>query len=316
MDIGIIFGQMLILLAMMLCGAFAYKLKWIGEEGSANISKIVVNIFNPMLVLSGVMGDTSAISNEKMIGNAELIAIYYVVVIAFGLILPWIIRAPKRLHSIYVLMTTFSNLGFMGIPVARGLYGDEGVVYVALYVLVYNIFVYTYGMSLARRAACEKNGIMKQEKEPLFVTLKRVINPGVVTALLALVIFMKKVTFPQPIVTFCSYMGDTTIPLSMMMIGISIAKADLKSYLKDARMYLFILLRMVALPIIVALLMKNMGFDAVVFGVFIIELSMPVGSVIGLFAKECGADDAYCMKGSVLSTLASIITIPIVGLFL
>lgn len=91
---------------------------------------------------------------------------------------------------------------------------------------------------------------------------------------------------------------------------------DLKSYLKDVRMYAFILLRMVAMPVIIALLMRNMGFDPVVFGVFIVELAMPIGSVIGLFAKECGADDAYCMKGTVLSTLASIITIPFVGLFL
>lgn len=102
----------------------------------------------------------------------------------------------------------------------------------------------------------------------------------------------------------------------MMMIGVSIAKADLLSYLKDVRMYVFILLRMVALPIIIAVAMRGMGFDSVVFGVFIIELAMPIGSIIGLFAKECGADDAYCMKGTVLSTLASIFTIPIVGLFL
>jgi hypothetical protein len=81
-------------------------------------------------------------------------------------------------------------------------------------------------------------------------------------------------------------------------------------------MYAFILLRMLALPIASALVMRGMGFDEVVLGVFIIELAMPIGSVIGLFAMECGADDEYCMKGIVLSTLASIITIPIVGMFL
>ena len=181
---------------------------------------------------------------------------------------------------------------------------------------MYNVIVYTYGMALARRAAREKNGMESAEKVPLAVSLKRMINPGVVAALLALVIFAAGIRMPAPVISLCEYMGDTTIPLSMMMIGISIAKADLKSYLKDARMYAFILLRMVALPIAVALLMRNMGFDTVVFGVFIIELAMPIGSIIGLFAKECGADDAYCMKGTVLSTLASIITIPLVGLFL
>lgn len=316
MDVGIIFGQMLVLLAMMLMGAFAYKKQWIGEEGSANISKVVVNIFNPLLIVSGVLGNTDAISGDKIIGNVQLVLLYYVIAILFGLILAWVLHPPKQLKSIYTLMATFSNLGFMGIPVARSLYGNEGVVYVSLYILIYNLFVYTYGMSLARRAACEKNGVMKQEKAKLSDTIRNMVNPGVVAALLALIIFATKISLPQPVVSLCSYMGDATIPLSMMMIGISIAKADLRSYLKDVRMYLFILLRMVALPIIIALLMRDMGFDPVVFGVFIIELAMPVGSIIGLFAKECGADDAYCMKGAVLSTLASIFTIPVVGLFL
>lgn len=316
MDIGIIFGQMLVLLAMMLTGVFVYKKKWIGEEGSANISKLVVNVFNPLLVIGGVLGDTEAISREKIIGNVQLVILYYVIAIVFGILLAWVLHPPKNLKSIYVLMATFSNLGFMGIPVARSLYGSEGVVYVSFYILLYNVIVYTYGMALARRAAREKNGMTCEEKSSLAGSLKRIINPGVVAALLALVIFATGIQVPAPAVSLCGYMGDTTIPLSMMMIGISIAKADLKSYLKDMRMYAFILLRMVAIPITIALLMRDMDFDQVVFGVFIIELAMPIGSVIGLFAKECGADDAYCMKGTVLSTLASIITIPIVGSFL
>lgn len=316
MDIGIIFGQMLVLLAMMLIGVFVYKKNWIGAQGEGNISKLVVNVLNPFLVVSGVLGDTDAISRDKIVGNLQLVILYYVIAIVFGVLLAWLLHPPKHLRSIYTLMATFSNLGFMGIPVARSLYGSEGVVYVSFYILIYNVIVYTYGMSLARRAAREKNGLDTAGGSDIATSLKRIVNPGVVAALLALVIFAAGIKIPAPVVSLCNYMGDATIPLSMMMIGVSIAKADLRSYIKDVRMYLFIVLRMVALPIFIALAMKNLGFDAVVFGVFIIELAMPIGSIIGLFAKECGADDAYCMKGTVLSTLASIFTIPIVGLFL
>ena len=316
MDIGVIFGQMLVLLAMMLLGAFVYKKNWIGKEGEGNISKLVVNVLNPFLVVSGVLGDTDAISQDKILGNLQLVVLYYVIAIVFGVLLAWALHPPKNLKSIYTLMATFSNLGFMGIPVARSLYGSEGVVYVSFYILIYNVIVYTYGMSLARRAAREKNGADSAQKADIATSLKRIINPGVVAALLALVIFAAGIKIPDPAVSLCNYMGDATIPLSMLMIGVSIAKADLLSYLKDVRMYVFILLRMVALPIIIAVAMRGMGFDSVVFGVFIIELAMPIGSIIGLFAKECGADDAYCRKGTVLSTLASIFTIPIVGLFL
>ena len=316
MDIFVIIQQMLVLLAMMLIGVFVYKKNWIGAQGEGNISKLVVNVLNPFLVVSGVLGDTDAISRDKIVGNLQLVILYYVIAIVFGVLLAWLLHPPKHLRSIYTLMATFSNLGFMGIPVARSLYGSEGVVYVSFYILIYNVIVYTYGMSLARRAAREKNGLDTAGGSDIATSLKRIVNPGVVAALLALVIFAAGIKIPAPVVSLCNYMGDATIPLSMMMIGVSIAKADLRSYIKDVRMYLFIVLRMVALPIFIALAMKNLGFDAVVFGVFIIELAMPIGSIIGLFAKECGADDAYCMKGTVLSTLASIFTIPIVGLFL
>lgn len=315
MDITIIFGQMLVLLGMMLTGTFVYKKKWLSEEGSANLSKIVVNICNPALVIAAVLGETDMINREKITANLQLVMLYYVIAIVFGLVLAWVLHPPKNLKSIYTLMATFSNLGFMGIPVARSLYGAEGVVYVAFYVLLYNLIVYTYGMALARRGGWEKTG-RAPEKTDIKTSLLRIINPGVIAAVAALIIFAADITLPQPVVSFCSYVGDSTIPLSMMLIGVSIAKADLRSYLKDVRMYLFILLRMVAMPVGIALLMRNMGYDAVVFGVFIIELAMPVGSIIGLFAKECGADDAYCMKGTVLSTLASIVTIPMVGFFL
>ncbi|MDD6038534.1 MAG: AEC family transporter [bacterium] len=316
MDIGVILGQMLVLFAMMLTGTIVYKKKWLTEEGANCVSKLVVNVFNPLLVVSGVLGDTDAISADKIVGNVKLVFLYYAIAIVVGIVLARVLHPPKHLKSIYTLMATFSNLGFMGIPVAKSLYGDEGVVYVSFYVLIYNILVYTYGMSLARRAAREKNGISTNEKVPLSTSLMRIMNPGVVAAVLALVIFAVKINVAAPVISLCDYMGNATIPLSMIMIGVSIAKADLKTYVKDLRMYAFILLRMLALPIGLAIGMRGLGFDRVVFGVFIIEMAMPIGSVIGLFAKECGADDDYCMKGTVFSALASIVTIPIVGMFL
>lgn len=316
MDIGVILGQMLVLFAMMLTGTYVYNKKWLTEEGANCVSKLVVNVFNPLLVVSGVLGDTDAISADKIVGNVKLVFLYYVIAIVVGIVLAWVLHPPKHLKSIYTLMATFSNLGFMGIPVAKSLYGDEGVVYVSFYVLIYNILVYTYGMSLARRAAREKNGISTTQKVPLSTSLMRMMNPGVVAAVLALVIFAVKINVAAPVITLCDYMGNATIPLSMIMIGVSIAKADLKTYVKDLRMYAFIILRMLALPIGLAIGMRGLGFDRVVFGVFIIEMAMPIGSIIGLFAKECGADDDYCMKGTVFSALASIVTIPIVGMFL
>ena len=149
---------------------------------------------------------------------------------------------------------------------------------------------------------------------------KRLLNPGVIAAIFAVVIFAFGIQMPGPVITFCDYMGNTTIPLSMIMIGISMAQANFREVFGDARIYAFVVLRMIVLPILMAFVFKGLvaayAIDPIVFGVFIIELGMPVGSIIVMMAREKGADAAYCTKGVVVSTLASIVTIPLICAFL
>ena len=102
----------------------------------------------------------------------------------------------------------------------------------------------------------------------------------------------------------------------MILIGVSIAKADMKNIFTNVKMYFYTGIRMILFPILVISLMKGMSFDPVVFGVFALELAMPVGSIITLIAKENGADETCSTNGIVLSTLVSILTIPIVCMFL
>lgn len=319
MNVFVIFGQMLVLFAMMMIGYFTYRGKWVNDDTSARLSKLVVNVFNPVLVVNGVLGQNDSADSQKVISNLVLIILYFAILIVLSFIISFLLRLEKKTKSIYQLMTIFSNLGFMGIPVIKSIYGNEAVIYVAFYILAYNLLVYTYGMALTKRAALEKNRqtvISGEVKGTFLLFIKRIINPGVVAALIAITIFATDVKLPAFIGSFCDYVGNATIPLSMILIGVSIAQTDIRKMFGDIRIYLFILLRMVVLPIIVIFLMRNLAIDSVVFGVFIIEFGMPVGSIITLMAKESGADAEYCTKGIVLSTLASIVTIPLVCAFL
>ena len=159
-----------------------------------------------------------------------------------------------------------------------------------------------------------------EKKSGVAEVFKRLVNPGVVAALFAVVIFAFGIQLPGPVITFCDYMGNTTIPLSMIMIGISMAQANVKEVFTDWRIYVFILLRMIILPVAMIFALKGVvtayAIDPVVFGVFIVELGMPVGSIVVMMTREKGADAAYCTRGVVLSTLASIVTIPLICAFL
>lgn len=314
MDIQIILAQMMMLFAMMLVGYFIWKKQWMDESANQQLSKIVVNIFNPLLVVYGVMGKSSEGNLGLLVQNIGFVLFFYVFLIIFSIVIVWIVRPAKAERRMYRLMTIFPNVGFMGIPVITSIFGNESMIYIVFYMLGYNLLLYTFGLVLARKAAVDAGNADIEEKQ--CGAWKRVINPGVIASLAAVAVFLFQIPIPDAVITFCDYMGNATIPLSMLLIGVSIAKADLKTIFSNKKVYLFTIVRMVILPVALILFLKPLPVDSMVFGVFALQLAMPVGSIITLIAKECGADETCSTNGIVLSTLVSILTIPLVCLFL
>lgn len=319
MNVQIILGQMLMLFAMMLIGYVIWKKNWLDESAYQKLSRIVVNIFNPVLVIYGVAGKSSAGNTGLLLQNLGFVALYFVILWAMSYAIPAIVRPTYGEKNLYRFMTMFANVGFMGIPVITGIYGNDSMIYIVFYMLAYNLLIYTYGINLAGKAGA----IQRQERgeehtgDKVSFSWKRMLNAGVIASVAAILIFILQIPLPDMVVGFCDYIGNATIPLSMLLIGASIAKVNLKAIFSTGRIYLFTLLRMVILPIIVALLLKNiLPVNEMIFGVFILQMSMPVGSIVALMAKENGADETCCTNGIVLTTLLSLVTIPVVCLFL
>ena len=326
MDVKIIIGQMLMLFSMMLIGYVIWKRNWMDENAYQKLSRIVVNIFNPLLVVYGVAGKSSEGNAGLLLQNLGFVVLFYVLLWGMGFVILAVLRPRKEEQKLYRLMTMFSNCGFMGIPVITSVFGNDSMIYIVFYMLGFNLLIYTYGMNLARKAGEDMSSVSSDKTgaaEPAGtekksgLQWKRMLNAGVIASLAAILIFIFQIPLPDIVVDFCDYIGNATIPLSMMMIGISIAKVNLKVIFTNVRIYLFTAVRMVIFPILVILLIKSfITADPVIFGVFVLQLSMPVASIATLIAKENGADEACCTNGIVLSTLLSIVTIPVVCMFL
>ena len=153
MNVEVIFAQMLMLFAMMLTGYWIWKKEWFDEAAYQKLSKIVVNILNPILVIYGVVGKDSGGDAELVLWNLGFVALFYVILILTGLVYVWVFRPAESERRLYRLMTIFPNVGFMGIPVISAVFGEESMIYIVLYMLGYNLILYTYGLALARKAA-------------------------------------------------------------------------------------------------------------------------------------------------------------------
>lgn len=310
MSAMIVLGQMLVLFAMMAIGYFAWKRQWIDGRSQKGISKLVVDVFNPLLVISGIVGYDYENSTLNVGQNMIFVVIYFLLFLVAGWIITFVLRLKRPQKQFYQMMMMFSNIGFIGIPLVTALLGKEYVLYVAFYVLIYNILLYTYGMYLAVKS----NG--DEEGGSISFPIRKVLNPGVFGCLAAILIFVCRIRIPAPVETFVTYMGDTCIPLSMILIGASVAQMDLRRLFSDGKMYVFLAVKMLVLPIAAALLCRQLPVDRGIYQVFVLECAVPVGSIITLMAKEYGDEDDSPTIGVVLSTLLSVITIPVVALFL
>lgn len=309
MEVFVIFQRMLMLLAMMALGYISYKRNWLDEGGHKKLSEMVVNIFNPALVINGAITATAAGgSNLSLIKeNLIFVLIYYGICIVISYPVAKIVSAKDSQKSMFMLMTIFSNVGFMGIPVLSSIYGSHAVIFITFYILAYNVILYTLGVFIAQR------NIPKEERKS---SLSGLLNIGMICSVLAIILYFSGIKFNDSVMSFFNYVGNATIPLSMIVIGASVAKIPFREVFKGIRLYVFAFITLLLIPIAVSFIFKGMKNDEMVFGIFILLFAMPVGSIVSMLIKEYGGDETLCSKTVIITTLLSIITIPIVTMFI
>ena len=283
--------QMIIMFLLMSVGFAGSKIGMITEETSKRLSAIVVNIANPAMILVSGISDERMEGKELLSLTAVILAIYAVLLL-LAYLLPVLLHVEKKSRGVYQAMTVFSNIGFMGYPMIAAIYGSGAVLYGALYGIPFNILIYTFGVSALRK---KEEGAEKKK-----ISLKEVLNIGVVTSIISLIL----------------YLGQIRVPLSMMVIGASMTSISLKELFTDGKLLLFSLIKLLLVPILGMLLIRQAVANEVICGVFMIMLATPVGSMTAMLAQEYDGDYETASRGVTLTTLLSVITMPVVSLLL
>lgn len=299
--------QMIIMFLLMSVGFVGSKIGMITEETSKRLSAIVVNIANPAMIL------VSGISDERMEGRELLsltvvILAIYAVLLLLAYLLPVLLRVDPKSRGVYQAMTVFSNIGFMGYPIIAALYGSSAILYGALYSIPFNILIYTFGVSALRK---KENGAEKKK-----LSLKEVLNIGVITSIVSLILYLWQIRVPGFLTDTLSYLGNLTAPLSMMVIGASMTSISLRELFTDVRLLLFSLIKLLLIPVLGMLLIRQVVTNEVICGVFMIMLTTPAGSMTAMLAQEYDGDYETASRGVTLTTLLSVITMPVVSLLL
>ncbi len=309
MNVLLIFQRMLMLLAMMALGYISYKKKWLEDNSYKKLSEIVVNIFNPALVINGAIVATANGKPDMSLVKQNLIfvGIYYLINIIISYPIAMLLGKDDSQKNMFRLMTIFSNVGFMGIPVVSSIYGTGSIIYITFYMLAYNLILYTLGIMIAQK------NLPKEERKS---SLAGLFNVGTICSVIAIILYFSGIQFNDSVASFFDYVGNATIPLSMMVIGVSIARIPFKEVFRGVRVYLFALITLVVVPIAMCFAFRGLKSDATIFGVYVLMYAMPVGSIVTMLIKEYGGDEGLCSRTTIITTLLSIITIPLVAAFI
>lgn len=295
--------QMIILFIYMAVGYGCAKTGKLDLEKSRTISWLVINIANPALLISSAVNGEKGIAPDKLLEAAVLAVAMFAVLMVLG----WI--APKLLHvsgddvGTYKLMTVFNNIGYMGFPVIAATYGNEALLYAAIFTLPFNMLIYTYGIRIVNQKNSGKVGFQ----------WRSILNVGVVSGITAIILYLGNVPVPQFFKSTVSGLGALTAPLSMMAIGISLARIRLKELFTDMKLLAYTAVKLLVIPVAGTLLVVRILDNDLLSHVCMIMLATPVASMVVMLAQQYESNFELAAKGVALTTVLSVVTIPIVS---
>ena len=308
--------QMLVLFLIICVGYYCYKKGIITEEVNGKLSAIVVNIANPALILSGGMVE-ERIQGKELLLMAVLTVAVYLSLILLGAFLPQLLGVEKESRGAYRAMTVFGNIGFMGFPIISAVYGQGALLYATPFIIALNVLIYTYGISVMRVKSARKNveeAPSGGKRSEMMDMIKKIFNVGVIASIITFAIYLSGIRVPAFVEKTASMLGGMTAPVSMMIIGASLAATDLKSLFLDRKMILFVLFRLLAVPIVGMALICHFVDNETIRGVCLVMLAAPVASMTTMLARQYDGNYELTAKGVALSTVLSVITMPLVQL--
>ena len=292
---------MLTLFAIVVVGYIAGKNEYMGGTFDKRLSKLVIDITCPALILSSAM--TGELPDRRYIlPLLGISALTYVLLTGVAIWLPRLLTKKKDEEGVLGFAMMFGNVGFMGYPIVASIFGREAVFYAAVLNVVNTFAVFTIGTILITGKTV--NG-PKFQKKVLWST------PMLSAYLTMLIVALRIEGIPEWISQPLTMIGNITVPAALLIIGSSMSQLPLRSMLGNGTIYLTTLLRLAVLPIGIHYLFTLLGFAPFVVGINTVVIAMPVATYGTILCLRHGKDTTLITEVTFITTLLSMLTIPL-----
>ncbi len=295
-------AEMLVLLFAMAAGFAANRLGILGGETDQKISRLLLCLTLPAMLVGSVCTGDALPEASVVLGTLGVAVVFYSLEFAFVLAVPPLLGGTPGQRGVWRYTLAFPNVAFIGYPVVTALFGPEALFYAVILVLPFNLMTFTLGPLLLTGAKR--------------FSLRQMLSPCVLASALALGLALLRLRPPEIVGEALNFVGNITVPLSLLFVGSLLAGIPLGRMLASPRLWILTAVRLLVLPAVLCVLLRWMGTESLILGVAVIQMAMPTAMNGSLLCMEYGGDAECMAQITFVSTLASIVTIPILAAFL
>lgn len=299
-------SQVILMFCLMLVGILINKVHFMSATTSNDLTNILLYIVSPCLIIQAFEQPYSHTRiHEFYLSMLGMLIIYVVSISLANLIFAKVKDKTLKATSIYG--SIFSNVGFMGVPIAAALFGKSGVFFAVVSLVGFNLFNWTYGVSIFQKGHAR---IFEQ----IGLGLKKaLLNPNITAIVIGFLMFINSFKIPNLINHTILEVSSVNTPLSMIIIGNSLANVKFRKKDFSLPLWISLLLRNLLFPILSILILQFCHVSGIALLTTIIMCACPTAGLVVLFTLQANENPASSIALMSLSTILSVATIPLVA---
>lgn len=290
-----------VLFVYILVGILCQKLNLLDDHTRGKLTDLVVYVTMPCMVFESFNVQVTLETLKQASLALAIAVVMALIALVAGKFL--YLKFPPRERCIMEYGTLVTNSGFAGLPIVSGMFGSEGLLLGSLFIIPTRILMWSAGLSLFTPTSG-------------WAGLKKVaVHPTIIAVYLGLIRMFTGFSLPGFLDSAVGSIGDCTSPLAMMLVGVILAQVPLRDVV-ELKVFYLVLVRQILFPAACLVVLKALAVDPLTIGVSVVLSGMPIGSTTAILAAKYGADARYGSKCVFISTVTSLLTVPLLTLFL
>ncbi|RCW54184.1 MULTISPECIES: AEC family transporter [Halanaerobium] len=302
MNFQVVITQIISLFLLIAVGYFLRRSKHLDQKETGAISKLLLDLILPAMLISSLQIDITA----KMLGDFINLFLYwiafYLILIVLATVITKLFPISRDKKVVLKFFLIFGNVGYMGLPVIDVIFPENGIFFGSIGVVVFNIFLWTYGASLFLRNNDNKK-----------INLRDIFNNGVIAIIIGLFLMLTGIKLPTTIMTAVDMLANATFPLSMLVIGSGLAQIKITGIFKDLNIISYSALKLLLIPAAALMILNLFNISDPVRTILVLQIAMPAAANGVIFAERYEGNYIFAAESLFLSTLMAALSIPLIS---